>query len=139
MIVYVCHNTYEDTIEGVYTEAGMRAFKEWLLDEAVKRRDIEAENKLKSIQLIKTARQPQIELSESLLQDEKRLKAEERWSEAKEIRRKRKLVLRDIERLNLSIRQLEDRWVKSLSMTTDELLSNYGDRYSFEEFELTGC
>ena len=139
MIVYVCHNTYEDTIEGVYTEAGMHAFKEWLLDEAVKRRNIEAENKLKSIQLIKTARQPQIELSEALLQDEKRLKAEERWSEAKEIRRKRKLVLRDIERLNLSIRQLEDRWVKSLSMTTEELIANYGDKYSFEEFELMGC
>lgn len=133
MKVFVCCNTYDDTIEGVYTEEGMLKFKERMMQDAIAQRDLNAQTTQKSIDSLKYARQPAIIKSEELLAQEKALKAEERWAECKAVHKRRKLVLREIDRLNYNIHQLEERCTRLYCMTSEELLSEYSGRFYFEE------
>lgn len=133
MKVYVCMNSWEDCVEGVYTEEGMQRFKDKLFEDAIKQRDLNAQNVQRSIQSLKEARQPALIKAEELLNEEKDLKVQERWAECKAIHKRRKTVLREADRLTYNIQELERRYERLFCMTTEELLSEYSGRFYFEE------
>ena len=133
MKVYVCLNSYDDCVEGVYTEEGMQKFKDRLFEDAIKQRDMNAQNVQRSIQSLKEARQPAIIKAEELLAKEKDLKAQEKWAECKAVHKRRKTVLREVDRLTYNIQELEQRYERLFCMSTEELLSAYSSRFYFEE------
>jgi hypothetical protein len=138
MKVYVCVNNWEDCVEGVFTEEGMLKFKEGIMRDALAQRDLNVQTTQRSIDSIKAVRQPAILKSEELLAEEKELKAQEKWAECKAVHKRRKMVLREIDRLNLNIHDLEERCVCLRCMTDEELLREYSGRYYFEEHYLRG-
>lgn len=133
MKVYVCMNSWEDCVEGVFTEEGMQKFKDKLFEDAIKQRDLNAQNVQRSINSLKEARQPALIKAEELLAEEKELKAQERWAECKAVHKRRKMVLREANRLTYNIQDLEQRYTRLYCMTTEELLREYSSKFYFEE------
>ena len=131
MKVYVCMNSWEDCVEGVFTEEGMQKFKDKLFEDAIKQRDMNAQNVQRSIQSLKEARQ--LIKAEELLDQEKDLKFQERWAECKAVHKRRKTVLREADRLTYNIQELEQRYERLFCMTTEELLSACSSGFYFEE------
>lgn len=138
MKVYVCMNSWEDCVEGVFTEEGMQKFKEGVMRDAIAQRDLNVQTTQRSIDSVKAVRQPAILKSEELLAEEKELKAQEKWAECKAVHRQRKMLLREIDRLNFNIHDLEDRCTRLCCMTDEELLREYSGEYYFEEHYLQG-
>lgn len=138
MKVYVCMNSWEDCVEGVFTEEGMLKFKEGVMRDAIAQRDLNVQTTQRSIDSVKAVRQPAILKSEELLAEEKELKAQEKWAECKDVHKRRKVLLREIDRLNYNIHDLEKRCARLYCMTAEELLREYSGKYYFEEHYLQG-
>jgi uncharacterized protein HemY len=138
MKVWILFNRYNDTIEGVYTEAGRAQMDDELLIEA--RQHLAAANEKLALEIaeLKDMRKPYITEAEILLDTEATAKEANNTNTLKSVRKQRKVLLKQAERLTFDIKRREEKILASQRMLKEEVLHNYGRPYYWEEFYING-
>jgi uncharacterized protein HemY len=138
MKVWILFNRYNDTIEGVYTEAGRAQMDDELLIEARQRLAAANEKLALEIAELKDMRKPYITEAEILLDTEAAAKEANNTNTLKNVRKQRKVLLKQAERLTFDIKRREEKILASQRMLKEEVLHNYGRPYYWEEFYING-
>ena len=138
MLVYVLINSYDDTIEGVYTESGKVAKEEEQVKQAMIARNREIERLTAQISEFKIIRQPYIDKAEALLVEEAEAKSVDSGGMFKQIRKERKRALRQADQITNSIHRLEDKILQYERLLQSELLNIFNRDYYWEEHYLEG-
>lgn len=129
---------YYKNIEGIYTTEGKLKKEEQLFAEAIERRAKVNEQYTAEITELKELRQPYITEAEMLLDAEKAAKEANHTSKLKEVRKQRKVLLRQAEYLTYDIKRKEEKILASQRLTRAELISTYGRDCYWEEHWLEG-
>jgi hypothetical protein len=137
MTVWLLFNRYDDTIEGVYTAAGKLQREKELLEEARQRMATANSRLTAEIVELRNLRQPYIIEAEQLLGAEAEAKEANNSGALKNIRKQRRVMLKQAEHLTYDIKKREDKILASQRMLTEELLYTYGKPYRWEEFQIT--
>ena len=135
MKVWIMFNPYEDSVEGVYTDKGKLRKEEELLEDAKKRREKDIAFRKETIERLRTLRKPYIDEATALVGEEEKAKQTDSGGQYKVIRKRRKTLLKQAEKLTADIHKQEDKILSAERMTRAELLYAYGlDRRYFEEY-----
>lgn len=138
MTVWVLVDRCYDTIEGIYTPAGKEVRDNQLFETANEARvKFEAKCTLDMSEL-REVRQPYIIEANELLEKEQEAKLKGDTKALKNIRKQRKTVLKQAERLTYDIKRLEERLLASQRMTKSAILNQFSYKYYWEEYDLIG-
>lgn len=138
MIIHILFNSYDNTIEGVYTESGKCAKEAELLRHAIELRDREVTRLSAEIAEFKEMRQPYIDKAEELLPKELEAKQTDSGGAYKLIKKERKRLLKQAEHITFDIHKLEDKILRYQRLLKSELISCFGRQYDWEEYYLEG-
>lgn len=137
MQVWVLYN-YNEIVDSIYTTAGKEIKQAELLEKAINRRTKINEQIASDIIELKELRQPYITEAEILLDTEREAKETNNIGLLTNVRKQRKVLLRQAEHLTHDIRCKEEKILASQRMTKAELMSTYGDGSYWEEFCVHG-
>jgi chromosome segregation ATPase len=131
-------DSYNDHVEGVYTyEAKLDKEREFL-EQASQSRDRSIEHLNEQIAEITEVRNPIIYEAEALLSEEAAAKEANHTGRLKEVRKKRKVLLKQAERLTNDIHRAERQIMELSCLTKSQLIHRYGDGHYFEEHWVVG-
>ena len=138
MKVYVLMNSYDDTIEGIFTESSKAAEDKKLLNDAHTHRMEAIERVFAEITELKDMRQPLIDRSEDLLVEESNAKEPDSGGKFKLIRKERKQLIRQADQLTYKIQDRERLIVEYQTMLKADVLRTFGGHFHWEEYYLEG-
>ncbi len=137
MTVWILYD-WDDRVEGVYSQAGREKREEQLYNEALRQRGAYNEKLAKEIKELRDLRKPCIIEAEILLDTERAAKENGDMVTMKNIRKQRKILIKQADRISFEIGRKEEKILASQRMTRKEILSNYQVHYYWEEYQVIG-
>lgn len=138
MLVWLMKDNYDDDVEGVYTYEAKCQKEQEFLEQASQSRDRSIELLNAQIAEIIEVRNPIIYEAEALLPEETAAKEANHTGRLKEVRKKRKVLLKQAEKLTYDIHKAEHQIMELSCLTKSQLIQRYGARYYFEEHWVVG-
>lgn len=138
MKVYLFYTNDSEKPEGVYTAAGKDKKDEELFDQALQRKNDCCSRLTAEIVELRDMRKSYITEAELLLEKERKAKASNHTGNLKAVRKQRRVILRQIERLYYEISKREDRICEMQCMVKSDTLSHFGQAFWWEEHYVQG-
>ena len=122
-----------DRLEGVYSETAHEVREQQFYEEALQNRERRNSILAEEVKELKELRKPYLDEAERLLIEEREAKESDNTYVLKETRKNRKIALRQADKLTSEIARKETKIHNSMLQTRQQILSNYGIGYWWQE------
>lgn len=137
MKVYLLYDSL-DRLEGVYTEAAKEAREEQFYEEALNNREHRNATLAQEVKELKAMRKPYLDEAEMLLEVERTAKETNKTMLLKDIRKQRKVFLRQADKLTAEIACRETKIRNSQVLLKKDIISTYGVYHYWDEQYVMG-